>query len=186
MGNDGVLDYIVPGKGNHRRALEWAEWRALNINKDYKDATQLIVYCGDVEIAVIDIEDVNMSNEICKEIEKQTGRSAWECGVIEYAYELAESLGENEEEPTNEDDLIEKMLNGESDWKQYSWGGSALISDNDIAERLCSHSELKRCANAHGLRQYANAKEQWLDVQTRALHQAASMVVRVAKQIHAL
>lgn len=77
MGQDGVLDYIVPGNGNHRRALEWAEWRALNINKDHKEATRLIVYCGDVEIAVIDIEDVSMSNEICKEIEKHTGKSAW-------------------------------------------------------------------------------------------------------------
>lgn len=186
MCKGGVLDYIVTGEGNHRQALEWAEWRAQNICKDYKEATLLIVYCGNVEIAVIDIEDVSLSDELCKEIEKNNGKSAWMRGVILYAYELTESLGEYKREPESVQDLREMLLNGANDWLQYSYGGCSLIYDEDIAERLCSPSEIRRCTNSHGLRQNANANESWLDVQARALRQAANMVVRAARKIGAI
>ena len=36
------------------------------------------------------------------------------------------------------------LLNGASDWNQYSWGGCSLIYNSDIAERVCSPSKLKR------------------------------------------
>lgn len=188
MCEDGVLDYVVTSDGNHRQALEWAELRAQNINGEFKDATQLIVYCGDVEIAVIDIEEVTLSREISKEIEKETAKakSCWRRGVALYAYELAENLQYLEKEPENVAELREMLLNGASDWEQYSWGGCALVYDGDIAERLCSPSEIRRCTNSHGLRQNANANESWLDVQARALRQAANMVVRAAREIGAI
>ena len=66
------------------------------------------------------------------------------------------------------------MLNGAQDWEQYSWGGSALIYDGDIAERLCCPSELKKTRNGE---RRPNSREEWLDVQARALYQASSRVV---------
>ena len=50
---------------------------------------------------------------------------------------------------------------------------SALLYDEDIAENLCSPSELKKCKNGM-LR--PNKQEQWLDVQARALLQAEKLI----------
>nr|DAP26633.1 MAG TPA: hypothetical protein [Bacteriophage sp.] len=71
------------------------------------------------------------------------------------------------------------MLNGAQDWEQYSWGGSALIYDYDIAERLCCPSELKKTRNGE---RRPNSREEWLDVQARALYQAASRVVNAYRE----
>ena len=67
------------------------------------------------------------------------------------------------------------LLNGAADWSQYSWGGCSLIYDSDIAERLCSPSELKKTRNGE---RRPNSREEWLDTQTRALFQAANRVCR--------
>lgn len=119
-------------------------------------------------------------------IENEPARSAWSKGVKEYALELLEELNEaisggyfeleNIEAPKI---LAKQLLNGASDWNQYSWGGCALIYDIDIAERLCSPSELKKTKNGE---RKPNANEEWLDTQTRALTQAAHMICRLAKR----
>ena len=67
------------------------------------------------------------------------------------------------------------LLNGAADWSQYSWGGCSLIYDGDIAERLCCPSELKKTRNGE---RRPNSREEWLDVQARALFQAANRVCR--------
>lgn len=100
-------------------------------------------------------------------------KSAWTNGVELYAEELKEFLAENNLPTTKE-----ALLNGARDWKEYSYGGSALIYDHEIAERLCSPSELKKCRE--GERQ-PNRSETWLDVQARALFQAARLVLRSEK-----
>ena len=102
------------------------------------------------------------------------GRSAWSKGVHTYAVELVESLAESDD-LSNETLLEKAMLNGAGDWQQYSEGGCALVYDTDIAERVCSPSELKRVRN--GERQ-PNARENWIECQARALGQAASLVRR--------
>ena len=102
------------------------------------------------------------------------GRSAWSRAVHAYAIELVESLDASAD-LSNERLLHKALLNGASDWQQYSEGGCALVYDADIAERLCSPSELKRTRN--GERQ-PNARENWLECQARALAQAASLVRR--------
>lgn len=99
--------------------------------------------------------------------------SKWQNGVQEYVQELKEFLAENNLEPT-----LENMLNGASDWSQYSYGGNSLIWDKDIAERLATTSEIKSRTLKHGLSDMANANETWLDVQARALHQASRKVLR--------
>lgn len=97
-------------------------------------------------------------------------KSAWRKGVELYAEELREFLTENNLAATKEN-----LLNGASTWGDYSYGGSALIYDYDIAERLCSPSELKR---KKGGELQPNSRETWLDVQTRALYQAARIVLK--------
>lgn len=122
----------------------------------------------------------NLSSAIIAELETRKDRSAWNKGVTEYAIELAESLDDWEKQPESVAELREMLLNVADDWAQYSWGGSSLIYNQDIAERLCSPSELKRVTNKNGLRDYPNSCEHWLDVQARALNQAARRVISIA------
>ena len=106
------------------------------------------------------------------------GRSAWSRAVRLYATELIESLDDSAD-LSSEALLVKELLNGADDWRQYSEGGCSLIYDADIAERLCSPSELKRCKG--GERQ-PNARENWLECQARALAQAASLVRRAYRK----
>ena len=106
------------------------------------------------------------------------GRSAWGRGVYAYAVELVESLDDSDD-LSNERLLEKAMLNGADDWQQYSEGGCALVYDADIAERLCSPSELKR---VRGGERQPNARETWIDCQARALWQAASLVRRAYRK----
>lgn len=107
-------------------------------------------------------------------LNNQRTRSAWERGVVAYAESMLDEL-----EPTEElwPRTVEKvLLNGAPSWHDYSWGGCVLIYDADIAERLCSPSELKRSDNG---RLRPNAREEWLDTQARACFQAAQLVKRI-------
>jgi len=123
-------------------------------------------------------------NPICEKIadyiEKNTSRGAWNNGVKLYALELLEDLdaaindGYFPLEDLNAPKMLDRqMLNGASDWSQYSWGGCSLIYDGDIAERLCNPSELKKTRNGE---RKPNSREEWLDTQARALNQAARRV----------
>ena len=114
------------------------------------------------------------------QIEATKTRSAWDKGVKLYALELVESLDEmsawNDDLPANKRELTRWMLNGASDWQQYSEGGCALIYDRQIAERLCTATELKRVQHRDGGLKNPNARENWIDCQARALYQAAMLV----------
>lgn len=79
--------------------------------------------------------------EMISKIEGLKVRSAWDKGVKVYAIELLEEL-ENIE---NTDNITEKiLLNGATNWSEYSWSGCSLIYNDDICERLCTESEKKR------------------------------------------
>jgi len=113
-------------------------------------------------------------------VEERKTRGAWDKGVKEYALELLEGLQElvtdgyaTLETLTNRKAVKKTLLNGADDWSQYSWGGSALIYDGDIAERLCCPSELKKTRNGE---RRPNSREEWLDTQARALYQACRWV----------
>ena len=109
-------------------------------------------------------------------------RSAWARGVKDYALELLENLESNpslinefnEGMPIREKDL----LSGASDWFEYSYGGCSSIYNQDIAERLCTPSELKKTRQGD---RNPNAREDWLQCQARALGQACCIVLRAAK-----
>lgn len=102
--------------------------------------------------------------------------SKWQQGVEIYTQELKEFLQENNLTATKEN-----LLNGARDWSEYSYGGSSLIYNDDIAERLATPSEIKKCTRVDGSLRNPNSSETWLDVQARALHQAALEVLRGTK-----
>lgn len=113
-------------------------------------------------------------------IEREPQRSAWNKGVNLYAFELLDYLEELAEGGyLHAEDLADRasrkkaMLNGAWDWSEYSWGGCSLIYDTDIAERLCTPSELEKTRNGE---RRPNAREEWLDTQARALFQASARV----------
>lgn len=89
-------------------------------------------------------------------IEYTKRRSAWDKGVKMYAPRFLESV----------------LLNGANDWLAYSEGGLSLVYDKDIAERLCSPSELKRKTSRNGGVLKPSQDETWLQAQGRALAQA--------------
>lgn len=115
-----------------------------------------------------------------KALEARKDRSAWSKGVTVYALELLDDLAEAAEGGYIAADAVEllkpramraAMLNGADNWEQYSWGGSSLIYNVDIAKRLCCPSELKKTRNGE---RRPNSREEWLDTQARALCQAAN------------
>lgn len=120
------------------------------------------------------------------EIETRKERSAWERGVTVYALELLDELAENIDGGYIPADVLKDekalrvaMLNGAEDWNKYSWGGCSLIYDCDIAERLCTPSEIKR---TRGGELRPNSREEWLDVQARALRVACLIVCAAARR----
>lgn len=128
-------------------------------------------------------ENADIYTRINNNLNARYDRGAWEKGVTAYAFDLVEEIKERAEyegrNPDSEKELREWMLNGAQDWEQHSWGGSALIYDGDIAERLCCPSELKKTRNGE---RRPNSREEWLDVQARALYQAASRVVNAYRE----
>lgn len=115
---------------------------------------------------------------IINELEKRNDRSAWDKGVNIYAYELVEFI---ETIPTNIKEVETVLLNGAENWSQYSWGGCSLIYDSDIAERLCTPSELKKTKNGE---RRPNSREEWLDVQARALYQACNRIKCIIRELN--
>ncbi len=109
------------------------------------------------------------NEELYKKIEGAPVKSAWTKGVKEYALELIEGA----KIELTRDNARTVLLNGAENWREYSWGGCSLIYDLDIAERLCTPSELKK---KKGGELKPNPREEWLDVQARALHQAFLMI----------
>ena len=124
----------------------------------------------------------NNVKEVRKAIESKKVRGAWMNGVKAYALELINELEctmyYDECAMDNENLLHKALLNGASDWMQYSEGGCSLITDRSIAERLCNATELKRC---HDGQLNPNSRENWIQCQARALFQAERMIMEVMR-----
>jgi hypothetical protein len=111
-------------------------------------------------------------------------KGAWDRGVRGYAEELFVGYVEETLKITDFNVRIGKiaekdLLNGALNWREYSWGGCAEIYDSDICERLCNPTEIKRTKSGE---LPPNKTEQWLDVQTRALQQAARLVLNAVNR----
>lgn len=122
-------------------------------------------------------------------LEQRKDRSAWSRGVTAYAVDMLQQIAEYYKDGYIPADDLETWttaeaaaLHGARDWSEYSWGGSALVYDGDIAAALCTPSELKRTRNGD---RRPNSREEWLDVQARALRQAFRRMyaaIRAARQ----
>lgn len=129
-------------------------------------------------------EDADIYTRMNNHLNARNDRGAWEKGVTAYAFDLVEEIKERAEyegrNPEPGKECREWMLNGAADWEQYSWGGSSMIYNGDIAERLCCPSELKKTRDGE---RRPNSREDWLDVQARALYQACNRVARLYKKM---
>lgn len=98
-------------------------------------------------------------------------RSAWRRGVRQYAMDLIEDLPDFQDlTPENCRGIL---LNGAVSWKEWAYGGCGLVYDTDIAERLCTPSELRK---KRGGELAPNSREDWIDVEARAVGQAAAAI----------
>lgn len=129
---------------------------------------------------------------------QKPARSHWDRAVIEDAEEMLQEAIDNlrdnpEEAPRDLTALTAELLNvsirtlqswggdnGNGGIKdlykcthESSWGGSHLCYDYDIARHYCTPSELKRTRDGE---RRPNAREEWLDVQARAIYQALSKI----------
>ena len=119
-------------------------------------------------------------SNLLQEIEKVNCRSYWAKGVKAYAIDMVKSIEYKKE--VSPRFIKSDLLNGASDWNQYSEGGCALIYDKDIAERLCTPSELKRFTRSDGsLKDRPNSRESWIQCQARALFQACELVSKIVR-----
>lgn len=118
-------------------------------------------------------------SDLLNEIEKVNCRSCWAKGVKAYAIDMVKSI--EYEKEVSDSSIKSALLKGARDWNQYSEGGCALIYNKDIAERLCTPSELKRLTRANGsLKDRPNSRENWIQCQARALFQACALVSNIA------
>lgn len=110
--------------------------------------------------------------ELIYKLENQKARSKWQKGVLIYSVMLLERIQDDYNQINDNitfQDLEVLLLNGAKNWGKYSWGGNALIYNDDIAKMLATPSELKKYNNGE---KKPNHKEEWLDIQARALTQA--------------
>lgn len=161
-----------------------ARYIGIREGMENKPGFPVITVPADFQEAAEEAQQESTLDKVAAELEAHKDRSAWGRGVNAYALELVEELRERAayegRNPEPGKECREWMLNGAQDWNQYSWGGSSLIYDGDIAERLCTPSELKK--TRHGERR-PNSREEWLDTQARALTQACNRVARVYRSI---
>lgn len=122
--------------------------------------------------------------QIIEVLKLQKPRSAWAKGVRWYAYYIIKHSDVRLTDTVQPATMKKKLLMGAPSWKDYSKGGFALIYNGDIAKRLCSPSELKRVKSKDGnYYRDPSPREDWLDVQGRALSQAYMMIERAFRAV---
>ena len=117
--------------------------------------------------------------ELIEAIKASKARSAWAKGVKWYALNLVAAVYQNDTDIVKAD--VSVYLNGAENWREYSYGvhSGTLVYDYDIAERLCTPSELRKIDFG---RKQPNSRENWLDVQARALYQAHRLIAELIKK----
>ena len=119
--------------------------------------------------------------ELINKLENQKACSKWQKGVIIYSVMLLEKIQDDHDQINDNitfNDLEVLLLNGAKNWSKYSWGGNALINNEDIAKMLSTPYELKKTCNG---KKRPNRREEWLDTQARALLQAANKIWWIIK-----
>ena len=108
-------------------------------------------------------------------------KDKWRAGVVEYAFELIDTIANAERFPETPEELEAIALRGAKDWRAYSFSGYALTDNKEIATRLCAAGTLRRTRDG----QYPPAEgESWRGYQARALIQAFALVKRAWHSIY--
>lgn len=117
-------------------------------------------------------------NELLEKIEQSPARGAWARGVRDYAYMVVESFMEGHGISMGAEVAITERgaLRGAKNWEAYSRGGFGLTYNHAICRALCPPYLQKRFED--GQRDPSD-KEDWCDVEARALHQAWDLVKRL-------
>lgn len=117
------------------------------------------------------------TTDISKKINKMNiGRSTWAKAVKADALDLVENIvdaldcGYIDVVPEDGPRLRALLLNGASDWKQYSWGGCALCYNHQLREHYLTPSERERYTGD------TVRGSHLLDIQASALSQACDIV----------
>lgn len=121
------------------------------------------------EVKEIKVEQLE---EMVEKYQKQA-RSTWTKGVCNYCFDFIQDLKDWEIKTIEVNKLKTLLLNGARNWDDYSWGGSSLIYNDEIAKRLCTPSEFRRKKEG---KLKPNKREEWLDTQARALCQACYLL----------
>ena len=119
--------------------------------------------------------------ELINKLQNLKARSKWGKGVTNYSIMILEKIQDDHDQINDNitfKDLELLLLNGAKNWGRYSWGGNALIYNEDIARMLSTPSELKKYNNGE---KRPNRKEEWLDTQARALTQAFYKIWGIVK-----
>ena len=136
-----------------------------------------------VEVEQINLDDLRAENDKAQ----QEARSCWSKAVHSYVDELIDNIDNyfyknnkiiNYNFVNDFYKLKSICLNGADNWSSYSWGGCSLVYNYDIARRCCTPSEFKK--TREGMRA-PNSRENWLDVQARALYQAFNKLCQMVK-----
>lgn len=130
--------------------------------------------------------------ELRKKLEKHKATSAWDKGIKVYADLMLDNLVDNGASTWS--GKVEDLHTADwgwahqrnprrhemDDWREESYGGSWLIYNEDIAKTLTSPSKFKKTDNGA---KRPNPREEWLDVQARALYQAAKLLQELNEEI---
>lgn len=108
-------------------------------------------------------------------------RSCWSRGVASLIRDYGEDvLGEHDGEIISARDFYKLWNCGADSLRDAVYGGCFDIWNYDIAKRLCTPSELKK--SNEGMRS-PNKRENWLDVEIRAMYQAMYKSFAIMKPV---
>lgn len=134
--------------------------------------------------------------ELIKKVEDEKVRGKFAQGVKEYALEMLtrESIDPSEDADTLNAGTLLNHVGGnmmkigmfhscqvESLCHECSWGGNFEIYSEDIANKLCSKSCVQRKMRKDGALAKPNAREDWRDLQARAVRYALVKIQRLAR-----
>lgn len=122
--------------------------------------------------------------DVVQKLSPEPGLSAWDYGVRRYACDLIRTWADcdngciwDEISKIRGDGVLKltekDLLLGAEDWKQYS-DSCSLIYNEDICRRLCNKAVRKRTGNENFP---PDDRENWLDLQAKALQEAAGLVL---------
>lgn len=108
--------------------------------------------------------------DIINAIKAQKARSAWARGVQQIAVDMLDGIDKSNISSAK------GALNGADSPEQWARDGFGLIYDEDIAELLCTPTELRL---TKGGQRQPNSCESWLDVYARAAFQAYKLITAI-------